>query len=105
MVHIGMRIPFFEVIFVLWAEMSIWEEFLKYFKITDPTFMIHPDKPKGGQFVKWLWSESEVRGWCNAALWGVPWFAHVYWDRELVEKDMAYSCEFTLNTIRWESAM
>jgi hypothetical protein len=36
----------FEVIFVLWAEMSIRKEFLEYFKITDPIFMIHPNDPK-----------------------------------------------------------
>ena len=72
-----------EVIFVLWAEMRIRKEFLDYFNITEPTFTIHPDDPKGGQFAKWLWSESEVRGWCNAALWAVPWFAYCYRNGEV----------------------
>lgn len=67
-----------EAIFVLWAEMEIRGDFLKYLKINDPTFILHPDDPKGGQFAEWLCSESEVRGWCNAALWAVPWFMFVY---------------------------
>jgi len=72
-----------EAIFVLWAETKIREEFLQYLEITDPTFTIHPDEKKGGRFAEWLWSESEVRGWCNAALWAVPWFAYVYRKGEL----------------------
>ena len=72
-----------EVIFVLWAETKIRGEFLVYLGITDSTFTNHPDHPTGGRFAEWLWSESEVRGWCNAALWAVPWFAYVYRSGEL----------------------
>jgi hypothetical protein len=67
-----------EAIFFLWAENKPRDDFLAYMKIKEPKFKLHPDEPDGKSLAHWLWSESEVRGWCNAALWALPWIAHVY---------------------------
>jgi len=69
-----------EAIFFLWAENKPRDDFLAYMQIKEPKFKLHPDEPGGKSLAHWLWSESEVRGWCNAALWALPWIAHVYQD-------------------------